>query len=385
MPNLLQERSKSTLVKSPANPAVKTPVNPAKNSIHFWNKIPQWVNRFIYLLKSTPSSHDDYLDYDPFCLRVFTNQRYNAFGDQFYVKTLKQDKQLFERLNQKEMDLETFKLAVEQIPAVKNIEFSGRGEPLLNPDLFAMIHHAYQFNGAESLVVTNGHLLKKHAQAMLNSPLNKLCIQLFGHKPSLYHQMSGLDAHNFVPIVENIKYFLQLKKAQHIGIQTMISMTVDVHTFRNIPEMIVFAYELGADGIVINNFLSDDPNESSERSLYTDHEVVLQFLEAISGKLDQFQNFEVTLPTLLERDMSKNRFCQEAYTTVAVDGSCTVYPCSRQLLQDELGDAPKIWEPNFWNHQTYHQLRNIHSRNQNQATPVPNACQHCPRNLSCSQ
>ncbi|MEB3285981.1 MAG: hypothetical protein VKJ04_00605 [Vampirovibrionales bacterium] len=376
--------SKTGIIESPTYHSGEDKAKGWKKLPH-WKKIPQWINRFWFLVKSQPTRHEDYLDYDPFYLRIFTNQRYNAYGDQFYLKTLRNDKQLFQRLNQKEMDLETFKLVLEQVPAVRTVEFSGRGEPLLNPDLLSMIQYAHQFNGAETIVVTNGLLLQKNIHAILNSRLSQLCINLYGHKPSTYHQMSGLDAHNFVPMIENIKQLVSRKSAMGSHLKIIVSMTADVHTFRTIPEMIVLAHDLGVDGVVINNYLPDDPEIASERTLYSDQHIISEFFTAIESRIQSLENFEVTLPVLMDRDMSGHRHCQEAFTTVAVDGNCSVYPCSRQLLSDELGETPKIWEPDFWNHTTYHHLRNIHSSSTNGNGPeVPNACRHCPRNVALS-
>lgn len=345
----------------------------------FWKSLPQLINRLWFTISQEPD--DDCLDYDPFNLRIFTHQRYSEFGGQAYADSLKHDRHILQRLSSKEMDFETFKLVLDQVPGVKTIEFSGRGEPLINPDLFNMITYAQQFNGAETTVVSNGHLLQKYSSMLLNSPLSTLCITLHAHKPSVYHQMSGLDAHNFVPTVENIKALVKKKKAFNSPLQILVSMTVDIHNFSSAPEMIAFAYELGVDGVLINNYLSPNPEMASERTLYSDQDVVVEFFDAVKTKLSHLNNFQVTLPTLLDRDMSTYRNCQEAYTTVAVDGNCSVSPCSRQLL--DFGHTTQIWEANFWNHDSYQWLRGIHG---NQSTgrktePVPTACQNCPKNL----
>jgi len=353
--------------------------------VPFWKRLPRMFNQLFHMIQHAERKNTANLqmDYDPFLLKILCNQRYIPNNDNFYAETLKNDKQLFDRISNKEIDLESFKMTLEQMPGIRTIEFTGRGEPLLNPDLFAMIRYAHQKIGAECIVQTQGHLLDESFNALQRTPLKRLVVQLYGHKPSTYHQMCGLDAKNFLSIVNQVRRLVMRNKNQF---EIWVSFIVDLHTFKNTPEILSFANQLGVDGVIIENFLSSDSDIASPRSLYTDQQPVVELLQHIHDTAAQYPNMQIVLPTLLDRDMRQHRNCRDAFTTVTIDGNCTAYPCSRQSILSS--DAPKIWDLDFWNHRVYRNLRATHgSANplllaQREATGVPLPCRHCPHNMA---
>ena len=72
------------------------------------------------------------------------------------------------------MSLELFKYILNQVDwRVKRINFSYAGEPLINRDIFKMVKLAEK-KGIPSIIETNGMLLEKHVDELLNSGLSKI-------------------------------------------------------------------------------------------------------------------------------------------------------------------------------------------------------------------
>ena len=366
-----------------------------------WYKIPQLLNALRYYL--TPKD-DEVLEYDPFQLRVFSNRQYVKYGEKFYIESLKQDKNLGRRLSTNDMDIDAFKYVLAQVPAVRTVDFVGRGEPLLNPDIFEMIDTVAEYNQAYTSLTTTGMLLDKHGDDLLDSGLNQLVVRCYGHRPSAFHAMSGLEALNFPEIEKNLRHFVKKWKSRKSTLEVVLQMTVDVHSFRDIPDMLTFAQKMGVNALWVDNYLSPSGDEASERSLYDDYEPVKEFLAEVMGNFAADaratgSDFNLKLPVLLSRDMSESRNCSDPYTVLSVDGDCTVLPCSRQMIyqmpgniladfKEELLDpdkAGKIWDEDFWNNPMYQWMRQVHTPPEavlgENPYPVPNPCQHCPKNV----
>jgi len=365
-----------------------------------WNRIPQLINalRFYLMPKA-----EDTLEYDPFHLKIFTNRQYVKYGEKFYVESLRQDRNLGRRLSTNDMDLDAFKYVLAQVPAVRTVEFAGRGEPLLNKDIFKMIRMVTEYNDAYTTMTTTGLLLDRFAELILESPLKQLVIRMYGHRPAIYHAMSGLEARNFPVIVKNLRDFIARRNQSQSRLDVVLQMATDVHHYREVPDMLAFAREIGADALWVDNYLSPAGDEPSERTLYDDYGPVKEFFAAVmagfakeeSGRKNPHEGFNLKLPVMLPRNMTHNRNCHDPYTTLAVDGDCNVLPCSRQMIYEmppgvvaQLGvevidpdKAGKIWHEDFWNNPMYQWMRLVHSPDEEgKRYDVPLPCQHCPKN-----
>lgn len=361
----------------------------------FWNKLPRILG--MGRIRLQMDAYNEVLDYEPIHLHINPIEVHPMDFSQLPNDPLaglfdKDDAESAETEYvpgkpmanaMQKLALENFRFLMDQVPAVRTIEFSGRQhDPLENPDLSKMIDYAHRFNGAESTVYTNGLLLGSFTDELLKSRLHRLVIQIHAHRPSLYALMANQPLSQFMEILENIRYLMARKRELKSPLEIELSMSVDIHNYRQIPEMIRFAEELGVDGIRLDNYLGEDPAVRSDRTLYRSQQNVVKFLESVWQKELSNGRLIVTLPILLDTDMSNHRHCLEAYGTVSVDAEFNVSACSRQLLP--LPSPSKIWEEDFFNNNMYKWLRTIHSCGQTVdcKTDVPMPCQGCPRNIA---
>jgi len=343
----------------------------------WWTRVPQLLNLARYTLNSL--QQDSVLDYDPFYLHItpaevhplatktHTPSRVDASASCLYGNRI---------------GLESFQYLLDQLPSVLSIEFSGQiNDPLKNPELLQMVDYAYRYNGAESTIYTDGLLLGGLIDDMVKSRLHTIIINMVGHRPSSYSFISGQPLTQFMTILNNVKALLEHKKFFRSKLSVELRMTVDVHNFQEIPAMIQFAEDLGADGIHFDNYLSPDGTKKSDRSLYSHQQAVVRYMKEIENLYTGNEKFSVFMPKMLELDMSAHRHCKDAFNTVSVDSEFNVSACSRHLLMH--GELGKIWDEDFFNNSMYQWLRSIYTHNQDLklSQEVPLACQGCPKNM----
>lgn len=339
-----------------------------------FNQIPKAINLVRY--RFWPDKNPR-VAYEPIHMQVQVTQRCGQTCTMCYGHAEHLHPNFSERSRSKDMDLKTFTYLLEQMPTLESLVFSGWGEPFLNPDLFKMVRAVHRYNGASTEVVTNGLHLADRQDEILASPLRVLVISINGHKPSMYSAMTGMNAQNFITVRDNVKALIRKRNQRRRGkqphpLRVELSMVLDTTHYREIHDMIAFAQELGVDGIRFENYTSPD-HQKSHRTLYRQDTEVLNVMMNLNPANYRIR---VTLPTLLDKEMSNHRYCRDPFTTVTVDGSCNISACSRQQLF--MGRMGKVWDGDFWNNDRFQWLREVHG---NGEFEVPLACQNCPNNV----
>lgn len=350
------------------------------NLLSWWKKLPQLVNLFFHYQHDNAQTAD-VLNYEPIHLQVTT-----ATCSTPSLFDRQQDKTENDRTEHM-LNAENFRFLLEQLPAIRTIAFSGQSDPLRNEHVMDMVDLAYRFNHADSTIYTDGKQIDRWIDRMLASPLACLTVKLHSHKPSHYSRMTGHPPNDFVTIRDNLLKLVARKRQLESSLIIDLGMTVDLHNFHDIPEMIAFAESLGVDGVNFENYLSLNPEQKSDRTLYTQQAAVVKFFKHLEETILPKSKLLVSLPTLLDVDMSQHRHCRDPFTTVAVDADFTIMGCSRHLAYP--GSNDKVWDSDFWNNTTYQWLRSIHTPQQiakqtvedAKATAVPALCQYCPLNM----
>lgn len=351
---------------------------PAENQAGpFWNKLPRMLN--LGPSRATAAQGKHVLDYEPMHLQINPMEVYpSAIGGDFRESGMETGGNLSPV---QPLTLESFRFLMDQVPAIRTIEFSGRHrDPLENPDLLRMVDYAVRFTGADCTVFTDGLRLEALADALLESRLRTLVVRMVAHRPSGYSRFTGLSGALLVEVRRNLDALLK-KREPDSTVEIELSMQVDIHNYRDIPELIRCAEALNVDGLRLDNFLSPNPLESSDRTLYTYQKNMMRFLEEVKASL-LGSRMPVTLPVPLDADMSGHRRCPEPYNTVSVDAEFNISGCSRQLLLHP--QSGKIWDADFFNNPMYQWLRAAHNaRLPKGGVPpeAPLACRNCPRNM----
>jgi short-subunit dehydrogenase/MoaA/NifB/PqqE/SkfB family radical SAM enzyme len=128
---------------------------------------------------------------------------------------------------------------------VKSIDFTGGGEPLLQPKLPQWIAEA-NLQGCETGFLSNGLLLKKDKlERILDAGVDWICISMDGADAEMYEKIRV--GSSFGRVCENLENISKLRSGNHP--KTMINFVLMDLNVHQVEEMVRLAARLGVDQI----------------------------------------------------------------------------------------------------------------------------------------
>ncbi|MDP6380372.1 MAG: hypothetical protein QF662_03410, partial [Phycisphaerae bacterium] len=173
---------------------------------------------------------------------------------------------------------------------------------------------------------------------------------------------------------ENTQALIRERNARKSGLEIWVSIILDQENYRHLNDMIRFAENLGADGVVFCQFLPT-PNEGftpDERCLFSDNDDVQR---VFSSSKSIKTNLQILLPPLLERS-KVNKACSIYFFNLNVDGEGNVGGCCCQLL--DLSGNGKVGEHDPWNNEHFQEMR---KRFLDPQCDILEPCKYCYNNL----
>lgn len=251
------------------------------------------------------------------------------------------------------MSFELFRDIVDRFANAMIASFIGNGEPLLCPDLFEMIEYARYKRRMSSSLCTNGVLLRKHLDRAVTAPLDIINISMNGHTPEHYEYITGQSPDLWRRIRDNVKALLDACRGRRRTPKIAISVIIDRHTFRTIPDIIEFAENLCVDSVSICQVMptAAKGRSAKERCVFASDQEARQLLETLHRRPTRVS---VTLPALLDAS-ANTRVCRDAFYSMSVDGDGNVGGCERQLLNVEGNGAYR--DPDVFNNTHFRKLR----------------------------
>ena len=126
---------------------------------------------------------------------------------------------------------------------IKSIDFTGGGEPLLQPKLAEWIAEA-NVAGCETGFLSNGLLLKEEKlQRILDAGVDWICISMDGADAGMYESIR--IGSNFERVCENVAKIAALRSGQRP--RTMINFVLMDLNFHQIEDIVRLAAQLGVD------------------------------------------------------------------------------------------------------------------------------------------
>lgn len=248
------------------------------------------------------------------------------------------------------MSLEMFKDIVDTFKNSVAVGFMGNGEPLLHKDIFAMILYAKR-NKMRTSLITNGLLLDRIVDEIVDSGLDEIAISINGHNADEFFRVTGVNRNCFDKIIENSSLLLRAKTQKKSNLRIGASIIIDRENIFKLQEMIDYSAGIGFDSL----------------SFYT----VLPLLKSVAEKVAPYKNVEiedylknlslpgknkmlVRLPVLLAREL-KLRRCNDFFTCINVDGNGNVGGCNRQRF--DLETNGKYYDDDVWNNRYFQEER----------------------------
>ena len=131
------------------------------------------------------------------------------------------------------------------LPEVKSVDFTGGGEPLLQPKLVEWIADAHRA-GCETGILTNGLLLKEQkARQIIEAGIDWICISMDGATKQLYEEIRV--GSSFERVCENIAGIHRLRAGAVP--KTMINFVLMNINFHQVEEIVRLAARLGVNQV----------------------------------------------------------------------------------------------------------------------------------------
>ena len=245
------------------------------------------------------------------------------------------------RILDSDMSLDFFKSLIGQLRGrTQNVSLVGLGEPMLHPEIFSMIRFAKE-NGLEVSLIDNFTMINREKTlALIESRLDFLYVSFDNvSKAAFEERRTGAC---FETVVENIKLFVKTRhevKANHPFF--LFKSTIAQDNCAEIPALIKFAENLGADGINFGKMMNEDNPPFPKEEELTKSKIAVYPCE-----LGEFYQCDAT------------RGCY-----VTFDGK--VLPCGlmaesvsrARYPQLQLGDLTSDTISNIWRSSGFRQLR----------------------------
>ena len=311
----------------------------------------QILNLFKYIC----GKEEGVVNWDPIHLSVFLTYKCNLSCDMCLTHSTKFNNP-FGQKPCKDVDFELFKQILNRYKNALTLNLIGNGDPLLHKDLFKMIEYASNVMKMKVNSSSNGILVGKYINEIIDSPLETFCISLNGHNSEEFSRMTGMDPKLFSVICNNTVELAERKKVRQSKLKIVVSIILDQKNYKHLTDMIYFADSLGVDGIVFFQFLPvpEKGFTAEERCLFSDDLDVLEIFDQVNS-LPQKIREKVILPPLLDRQMDNNKYCPVWFRYICVDGDGNVGGCCCQLL--DLSVSGNFSDENVWNNAYFQQMR----------------------------
>jgi radical SAM protein with 4Fe4S-binding SPASM domain len=131
------------------------------------------------------------------------------------------------------LDFARFRALVDALPGLERVTLQGLGEPLMAPDLFAMLAYSRE-RGIRMGFNTNATLLTRQVAArLLDVAPDWLCVSVDGATPATYESIR--DRARFDRVAKNVRGFVGLMRERGVDAPDLSLVTVAMR--RNVHEL----------------------------------------------------------------------------------------------------------------------------------------------------
>jgi len=259
-----------------------------------------------------------------------------------------------------------FKKIIKKLNSVLDINFSGFGEPLLNPEVIDMIWLSKKKHKKVGLTTNGVNLDKKNIKRLINCKTDTITISLKGVDSEEFSLITGLDDSYFNLIINNIKNLVDYKKEKKSNTKIIIFYVCSKNKIENMKKMIKLADNLGIDrlGFIVlfpDNFRSSE--KMDEVTFYNEKEI------NELKKIPKRKSLTINWPSIMnDQYVKKNCFTVDGIT-VLVDRLGNVSYCCKIPPQARYGNIYK--DKNILNTQVFTSIRRAIYKN------PPYVCKYC--------
>lgn len=135
------------------------------------------------------------------------------------------------------------------------IRYTSNGEPLTHPKIYEMLSYAKKHSGVTVALTTNGKLFKPATvDKLLDTGVDVIDISIDAFSEEVYQKIRV--GGKLAPLVENLKYLIQQKKARGMATKIVTSYVEQPQNQHETKDFEKFWKEQGADFVVVRRLHS---------------------------------------------------------------------------------------------------------------------------------
>lgn len=259
------------------------------------------------------------------------------------------------------------KLLLDKFKSANFAGFCGAGEPFLNPDLFKMAGYAKHLR-MSVIIATNGILLNKRKNELLDSKIDTLEISFKASNPEDYKEFTCRKEDEFFFIISSLKDLTKLLERPRI----VMTYVCNRKRINNIPQIIDIAEECNVDELTFFNLIPDMELGNEKDCLYMDDKQLLYD----NFKPHTGRSITINMPGLYPRN-SEQRNCRIPFQSLKIGSDGGVSACPR-AIETNLKNGNVFISKDVFNKEHFVKLRNELI---NKKLPLRYECLYC--NIRC--
>jgi len=225
--------------------------------------------------------------------------------------------------NKKDLSFKDGKRIFDKFNKSTSVNLSGSGETFLNSNLFDLVEYAKLLKMKVN-VTTNGTLINKRMEELLDSNIDELEISIKGINPNDYKQFTGRNESEFYQIVDSIKKLPKVLNKTTVK----ISYVCDREKARNIPHILDIARECDVNGVMLYNLIPMREFNNENYCLNEEDEMWVSTI--INESLNTSDKFSLDRPKFYSLS-EKDRNCQIPFLSLRIGLDGGVSGCGRAI------------------------------------------------------
>ncbi len=275
----------------------------------------------------------------------------------------------------KHMSFDAFKKVYDEIKP-KNINLSGLGEPLLNPDVFKMITYSSK-KGSIVNFPTNLSLPKSIIDKLIDSQINQIKVSIDAATAESYKKVRQNE--KFETVLENVRYITKVKKEKGLTKpEIRFNFCLQKYNFKELPALVKLAHSLDIKTIYVQdlNYYSVEKEKKELCGIPIDElKKTLDKTDSLSKKYGVHtnignwrRNMNAFYNKMLPKDQYKpnNTKCNFPWVSTFIDVHGNVKPCPVFVWEKDAKGLGNFHDKSFkeiWNSKEYKQLRKEFKKN----------------------
>ncbi|BAL80153.1 tungsten cofactor oxidoreductase radical SAM maturase [Caldisericum exile] len=209
-------------------------------------------------------------------------------------------------------------------PQLETVYLGGIGEPLVHPDIVEIIKETKK-RGYRVEFGTNGALLNKYAEDLVNLGVDKITVSIDAPEKEVYMDIRGTD---FSKVEDNVLYLQSVKKKLgKSNPEVWLEVVLMKSNIGLIENLLPLADKLGITTILMSNLMPFS-KELSKEIIYDGSFDDTTFIDKLNTKIGKYR-LKIIYPKFKLLTERKCQFIENNSTVIGVDMG--VYPCYRLL------------------------------------------------------